>query len=506
MKPINIYSLTRLSDAERLERLERQMSKRKNYMKIKEWELDGLRAFCGKLDGVMEDAPGLNFYYSFVMPKLGKEFDLLRVSEEYVVNVELKSGNVSDETIQKQLLQNRYYLATLGKGMYFYTYVSGVDRLVRLSNSGRLVEADWEELARVLERQRDCYRGHIEELFKEDKYLISPLTDPGRFLRQEYFLTFQQKDIKKQILKRLKQNEGQKEQGISVQGFTGFPGTGKTILLYDIAMQLSRRDKVCVFHFGSHTKELEQLNERLKRIDFYYYENTERLSVQRQYSAIFVDEGHKMDEVTLDDILMLADRWSAPMIISYDREDCLSPDERRMIGADLIEAIPGFVGYRLTNRIRLNNELSTFIRCVMCVASGNHRSEYPSVSLAYATNSEETRKLLHNFEKEGYIYIWDAALGEPRDMCGERIEVSEATCKEYAKVVMLINGSFAYDEQGYLRYPVGVENERGQESIVRNLFHGLSRAKENIAIVVENNEPVFDRLLGIVQRDTNKGR
>ena len=87
----------------------------------------------------MENAPALNFYYSFVMPKLGKEFDLLRVNEEYVVNVELKSGNVSDETIRKQLLQNRYYLATLGKNMYFYTFISGVDRLVRLSNSGRLV-------------------------------------------------------------------------------------------------------------------------------------------------------------------------------------------------------------------------------------------------------------------------------------------------------------------------------------------------------------------------------
>ena len=33
------------------------------------------------------------------------------------------------------------------------------------------------------------------------------------------------------------------------------------LLLYDIAMQLSRWDKVCVFHFGSHEKELEQLDD-----------------------------------------------------------------------------------------------------------------------------------------------------------------------------------------------------------------------------------------------------
>ena len=501
MKPINIYALTRLSEPTRLERLERQMSKRKTYLKIKEWELDGLRALCERLEGVMEEASTLNFYYSFVMPKLGKEFDLLRVNEEFVVNVELKSGNVSDETIRNQLLQNRYYLATLGKSMYFYTYISNIDRLVRLSNSGHLVQTDWEELAKVLERQRECYTGHIEELFKEDKYLISPLTDPGRFLRQEYFLTFQQKDIKKQILRRLDQEQ--------VQGFTGFPGTGKTILLYDIAMQLSGREKVCVFHFGAHAKELEHLNERLKRIDFFYYKKGEHLAVPRPYSAICVDEGHKVDQTSLQEILEFAKAWNAPVIISYDREDALAPEERRMVGADLIEAIPGFVGYRLTNRIRLNNELSTFIRSVMYVAGGGHRSEYPSVSLAYATDEREARKLLHNYEKEGYIYIWDDAAGRTpaweEENNDSRIAVSRATGKEYAKVVMCIDRDFAYDEQGYLRYLPRDAGERealnvGGESKVRNLFHGLSRAKEKIALVVEDNEIVFDRLLGIVQK------
>ena len=142
MKPINIYALTRLSEPSRLTRLERQMSKRDKNLKIKAWELEGLRALIEKLDAVTDHAAELYFYYSFIMPKLGKEFDLLRVSDQVVVNIELKSGTVSDEVIHKQLLQNRYYLATLGRTMYFYTYVSGMDRLVRLTGSGRLIEAD----------------------------------------------------------------------------------------------------------------------------------------------------------------------------------------------------------------------------------------------------------------------------------------------------------------------------------------------------------------------------
>jgi len=495
------------------------MSGRRNYLKIKSWEIEGLKSFCARLADVMEEAEELYFYYSFVMPKLGKEFDLLRVNDGSVVNVELKSGEVSDETIRKQLLQNRYYLATLGKSMYSYTYVSGIGRLVRLSNSGRLVEADWEELAQVLERQTDCYDGHIEELFKEDRYLISPLTDPGRFLRREYFLTAQQKDIKKQILWRIREitiggtgASGQKlskqntpgqavpEQTTSswplLQGFTGLPGTGKTLLLYDMAMELSWREKVCVLHFGAHEKELEQLDERLKRIDFYYCDPAKAISVEGRYCAILVDEGHRIGEAALASILECAEKWNAPVIFSYDCEDMISPKERVQDGAGLIEATEGFVKYHLTNRIRMNSELSAFIGCAVYLRNGNHRQEYPSVALAYACDEAEEKRLLHVFEKKGYTCIRDAVT---------------ASCREFDRVVMLIDDSFAYDEEGYLRCTVcnsadTVENREGENrsiSGVRNLFHGLSRAKKSIAVIVRNNEIVFETLLSVIQKQSN---
>ncbi|MCR5025526.1 MAG: ATP-binding protein, partial [Lachnospiraceae bacterium] len=270
MKPINIYILTRIENTEAMQRLERQLSKRKRHLKIKEWETRGLKLLCDKLCSINEEVSSYDFFYSFAMPKLGKEFDLLRINEDYVVNIELKSGNVTDEMVKQQLRKNRYYLSSLERNIYSYTYISEDNRLVRLSGGGRLIEADMEELVAVLEQQKLCYKGDIEELFKEDKFLISPLTDPGRFLRREYFLTSGQRDIRKQILKDILIKPGHIKKQFSVHGFTGLPGTGKTILLYDIAMQLSVSEKVCVLHFGSYEKGLEQLNERLKRVDFYY--------------------------------------------------------------------------------------------------------------------------------------------------------------------------------------------------------------------------------------------
>ncbi|MBQ7677280.1 MAG: hypothetical protein IJT32_03510 [Lachnospiraceae bacterium] len=104
MKPINIYALTRVGEPERIERLERQLSGRNSFIKVKFWETESLKRFCGHLCACLPEAFAYRFYYSFTLPKLGKEFDLLRVNATSVINIELKSGEVSDDAIKKQLL------------------------------------------------------------------------------------------------------------------------------------------------------------------------------------------------------------------------------------------------------------------------------------------------------------------------------------------------------------------------------------------------------------------
>lgn len=480
MKPINIYALTRLTDPVLLKRMERQLSGREHFLKIRPWEMDGLRIFSGKLSEAMDGAWGLKFYYSFVLPKLGKEFDLIRVSEDSVVNIELKSENVTEEAIRRQLLQNRYYLASLGRDMHFFTYVSGQNRLVRLSGKGRIVDTDWGALVRALERQQDCYEGDIEELFPMDSYLISPLTDPGRFLRGEYFLTSQQRDIRKHILRHIR--EGQKEGACVVQGFTGLPGTGKTILLYDLAMQLSETRSVCLLHFGSQMEELVQLDARLKRVDFYDGARLEELFHHPAYSAILVDEGHRISREAAERLLELAGFWRVPVILSYDREDAIALEERDSQGMEIIAASSGYGSYRLTNRIRLNSELSCFISCVMHTRGMQYRRRFPSVFLVYAADEGEAERLLDSFRGEGYVHIEDDA---------------GTGCREYDRVVMEMDADYYYDEMGFLRSSGG-----GADSRVRALFHGLSRARKGVALIVKENAPVFQCLLSVLQWET----
>ncbi|MBR5766276.1 MAG: ATP-binding protein, partial [Lachnospiraceae bacterium] len=404
--------------------------------------------------------------------------DLLKIGRDTVINIELKSHDVSHDRIKYQLQLNRNYLASLNRNIRSYTYLSGSDKLLRLSNSGNLFEESWDTLTADITGLDDCIEDNIGQFFREDQYIISPLTDPDRFLKGNYFLTSQQKDIKKQILSRIRSPKGDGRAGI-MQGFMGLPGTGKTLLLYDLAMELtSSSKKACVLHFGSFPDEMKTLDTRLKRVDFYPCAEADALPELDGYSTILVDEGHRMTRSLLDDLTAYSSNTGIPVIISYDYEAIISPYERPQDMGEVIDGMEGFIKYRLTNRIRMNSELSSYICCMMR-CTGNHRMKaYPSVSLYYANDEKEAALMLNMCTASGYTYISDN---------------SQATCREFDSVVMLVDDTFSYDDEGFLR------SSAEGELRVRRLFHGLNRARNALSVIVVNNPEVFSVLLNIAQ-------
>ena len=114
MKAISIYALTRKQNINRLSKLERQLSGRERPLNIRAWEWGSMKALMDRLEENMPEVYRLRLFYSFQIPRLGKEFDLLEVKEKQIINIELKSGAVSEEAIRRQLIQNRSYLSVLG--------------------------------------------------------------------------------------------------------------------------------------------------------------------------------------------------------------------------------------------------------------------------------------------------------------------------------------------------------------------------------------------------------
>ena len=455
MKSISIYTITRKQNIECVQKLERQLSGRTYFLKMREWELESMKALVRKLEVHMQDIHALRFFYSFQVPRLGKEFDLLQIKDDQIVNIELKSGKVSDEAVRKQLLQNRYYLSVQGKMIQSYTYISSQERLVRLNNHDHIVEADWDQLCLALQRQSKDYEGDIEDLFQAEMYLFSPVTEPERFLNKEYFLTSQQKDIERRILDKIRKVK------YGYFWFSGLPGTGKTLLLYDIAMKLSVHQKVCMIHCGETGKEWKILHDRLLRIAFLSDSQLEECPDLKEYSAILVDEAHLLSVEELHRILELSEKH--PVIFSSDDEDMISDEEMDRTMIREIEHLPDIQSFHLTNRIRTNAELSSFIQNMMHLPEKRMVRYYPHIQVVYANDDEEAGILLKGYQNQ---------------------------------LVFIIDERYYYDEKGYLRE----QRQKQQEpTAVRTLFHRLNEAREEFAIIVKGNEAVYEVLLDLLQ-------
>ena len=473
MKSISIYALTRKQNIEHLQKLEQQLSGREHMLKMKEWELESMRALVERLELHMQDVSALRLFYSFQIPRLGKEFDLLQIRENQIINIELKSGAVSEEAIQKQLIQNRYYLSALGKPIQSYTYISSQNRLMRLTNHDHVIEASWNQLCAALQKEGKDYSGDIENLFRAEWYLFSPLTEPNRFLNKEYFLTAQQRDIKRQILKKIR------EEQTGYFSFSGLPGTGKTLLLYDIAMKLSNRQQVCIIHCGEAGKKWEILHKRLQRIDFLSDNQLETQFSLEDYHAILVDEAHLLSVEKLNVLLNMSE--DRPIIFSSDSEEMISPKEIDQSTMKRMEELPNLQTFRLTNRIRTNAELSSFIQNMMHLPVRKNQNEFPHVSVVYANDAKEADILVRDYIRQGYHF--------PQM---ERAELGVTAICDTVKMVVVLDERYYYDDELYFR---SIHPMKNGQSEVRQLFHLLNQAKENLAFVVKGNEAVYGILL-----------
>ena len=97
-------------------------------IEVKPQELIGLSELVGILYPLGGNYVFDSFYVGYKIPQIGKEFDLLRIGGNYIVNVELKSFGAGDK-IKQQLNRNRHYLASLGKQIYSFTFVSDEKKL-----------------------------------------------------------------------------------------------------------------------------------------------------------------------------------------------------------------------------------------------------------------------------------------------------------------------------------------------------------------------------------------
>lgn len=62
MKSISIYAVTRNQNIEQLQKLERQLSGREYFLKMRTWELESMRSLVRELEAHMDEVYALRFF------------------------------------------------------------------------------------------------------------------------------------------------------------------------------------------------------------------------------------------------------------------------------------------------------------------------------------------------------------------------------------------------------------------------------------------------------------
>lgn len=384
-----------------------------------------------------------NFFLSFTIEQIGKEFDLIKLDKDnFVLNIELKSEEVGVKAIQNQLEKNRYYLKHLAPDVRLYTFVETGKELYKYTFKG-LQLVGVEDLKDIMQLFQESLGENLESLFQANSYLISPLNSHQKFMYGDYFLTNQQHDIKKKIVDLILLNDKE-----YVLGITGKAGTGKTLLLYDIIEEIAERgENCCLIHSGILCDGHRILSAKWDNVTIFSAKelNGDGVENLKRYQFIFVDESQRIYSSTFEKIIKVISE-SKTVIFAYDYAQSLSiTEEERNIPAKL-QKIDGFTEYTLSDKIRTSKEIASFTRTMMNL---NNRArgymDYSDIDVLFANNTEEAKRLINLYDEKGYIFISYTQSMYYRnsiDLYPNNYDTHHVIGQEYDKVMIMMDKNF----------------------------------------------------------------
>lgn len=360
-----------------------------------------------------------------------------------------------------------------------------------MDNEGELVEISVARLVELLTKQDVAESAVPDAMFNPSDYLVSPFNSTNKFVAGEYFLTHQQEEVKAKIIKDLKSIGPARFFSI-----TGGAGTGKTLLIYDIARCLiGENKKPLIIHCGQLNGGQRELVKNgwaitaIKNYDKYDFADCD---------LVIVDEAQRIYTKQLDAIVASAKQGRCSCIFSHDKLQTLANWEKRNDVSSKIASIKNVTQYALSEKIRTNKEIATFIKMLFDKTRTLPISSRENIEINYFNSIEDAKSYLASLDK----FLWEILRFTPSQYKKEHHEkyseelnrtAHEVIGQEFDGVAVAIDRFFSYSESGELIYKGGTYYDPP-----KMLFQNLTRSRKKLNLVIIRNEVVLERCISIL--------
>ncbi len=467
MKPIHLQSLLNAHEDLSTISFERYLQQF-SMDKIRDSELNDLKQLLKQFNH-LSYVPLHQFFVGYRIKQISKEFDLLRIGRNYIINIELKRES-SLKRIKRQLLQNIYYLKFLELDIYSFTYISSTNTLYRLDGEN-LLPVSPTKLIETLNKQIVRQLSNIDDLFDPINYLLSPLEEPHAFMKGEYFLTAPQTTFKKEIVDLVENNYS-----IVIDGA---PGTGKTLLTYDLVKHWLREGrKVILIHGNTLSKAQCILSEQYG----WNIQTSERIAIKNS-DIVVIDEAQRLSYKHLQHIRQQLEAQKIPAVFSLDAGFYLFEKDHKIdVLGYLVKHFSPKV-YELKMVMRYNKEMYTFAQQLIDQKSQFQYEYFPNVSVKYFSTRKDAQSFFAESQRSKWLVVncFEYERFIKRDILG----------KEFNHVCVIIDENFIYKANGRLSAP-------GKGTVIdpmKILYHTIVRTRKKLQLVVIGNIPVLQYAL-----------
>ena len=460
---------------------------------LRDYELNGIESLVNNL---MKEGEELsitnNFYIGYSIPQIGKEFDLLRFGNNYIINIEIKT-ECKEDKILKQQKRNKYYLDFLNQDIYIFTFVSNENSLYMLSienNDEKLQKVSMSELYHKLLYQESIELDNINDRFNPSNYLVSPFNSTENFILRKYFLTEQQETICREIQKKLSDNT------TNFIALTGDAGTGKTLLTYHIAKEcIEKKRRVLIMHCA-------QLNEGHRILSENWGWNIcmpKYMPDLDNYELIIIDEAQRMYKNQFDKLVNATKNTKIKCIFSYDENQYLRINEKAHNVKERVEKELLCIPYKLTDKIRTNKEIAYFIKQLFNKNKNIPNVDFPNIDLIYCKDYTSAKSLLKSLSSNKWK-VPTYTPGTRSTFHYEKYSSCDPDCahsvigQEFENIAIVLDERFNYNDSGNLVADNSYYSQR------QMLYQIITRAIKKLCIVIINNETMLERILDILNK------